>query len=229
MLLYDADHQTRAENLAAVLGETAEGVQTYMNGAAIPSRADKTLTIWGHGGPQSLAGLAPAALGRLIQAWKARNPALTTVELVTCDARHVEDDRDSYTDKLMPLLVSDGKALVNVKCLPRGGSKATTSQLWAGTARGSNGFWFVAAESDAALADAVAIFQNVFAAIPAGVTVDKRYAYGLPLVKAAIDKAAMKGALKYVASGGLFPDLRGRLATVTVYVQDGKRYAVPKL
>lgn len=229
MVLWGKEHQWRASNLAAVLGESVAQLELAAKGA-IPVSADSTLTIWGHGGSEIFAEMNASALGDFIKAWKAKNPALKTVELVTCDARHASDNRDSFTDKLMPLLLnaSKSKVLVNVMCLPRGGSTATTSELWATEAAGSNGYFFIAADSDAALAKGVQVWQDAQAAVPAGVQVSKFYEAVIPIVKAANDKAAMKGVLGYVTSGGVFSNLRGFLAKVTVYVEGSNRLAVPK-
>jgi hypothetical protein len=229
MILYGNEHQIRASNLASALNETFAAAAPFLGGVP-PTCSDTTLTIWGHGGPAIFAEMLPAQLNTLIRSWKAQNRALTTVELVTCDARHVQDDRDSYTDKLMPLLISGGKLLVNVKCMPRGGSSATVSELWADLRMGSNGYYFIAAKDDAALAQGVAVFQNAEAQVPAGTPVSGFYQALFPIAKAANDKAAMKGPLDYVASGNVFTKLRGLLATVTAYKDSaGNIQAVPKM
>jgi hypothetical protein len=233
MILWGTEHELRAKNLAAVVKEkSGELGGMVASPATIPASSDATITIWGHGGPDTLADLSAQELANFIKAWKQKNAALTTVELVTCDARHSpadKDNRDTFTDKLMPYLISSAdKVLVNVKALPRGGSSATTSILYAGEVAGSNGYYFIAADNDAALAAGVAVFKAALAAVPAGTAVGATYQALLPIAKAANDKAAMKKPLSYVASGGNFAALRGLLANVTVYIVDGKRLAVPK-
>lgn len=232
MILWGHEHQWRATNLAnAVKERFADLAPLAAAPATIPVCADKTLTIWGHGGPDSFADMNAQALSNFIKAWKQKNPALTTVELVTCDARHStdNDNRDSYTDKLMPLLINAAKVLVNVKSLPRGGSSATTSELWATESAGSNGYYFIAADNDAALDAARNVFNTAWAAVPPGTPAANSYSLMFPIAKAAMDKAAMRGALHYVTSTGLFPKLRDLLVNVTVYIENGKRLAVPKL
>jgi hypothetical protein len=229
MILYGNEHQVRATNLANAIGEHVADAAPYAAGGACPACADATLTIWGHGGPSSFAEMTANQLNTLLRNWKTKNPQLTAVELVTCDSRHVQADSDSYTDKLMPLLIASSKVLVNVKCLPRGGSTATVSELWAGLALGSNGYFFVAADDDASLAQGVQVIQAALAAVPATTAVGSVFETAFPLAKAANDKAAMKKPLKYVMSSGLFPKLRGLLALVTAYKDNtGKVIAVPK-
>jgi hypothetical protein len=229
MVLWGHEHQWRATNLAHVLNEkVAEAAPLVATPANIPACSDATLTIWGHGGPDEFAEMAATQLGDFIKAWKKKNASLSTVELLTCDARHSPDadNRDAYTDKLIPLLINSGKILINVKSLPRGGSTATTSELWATEAAGSNGYYFLAADDDASLAAAVQVFDAAWAGLPAGA---QDYAHLFPVAKAAMDKAAMKGPLRYVASYGTFDKLRALLVNVTVYIQTGQRLAVPKV
>lgn len=228
MILWGPEHELRATNLASVIGERFAAL---VGGGATPASSDKTLTIWGHGGPDDFAGMNPTQLSDFIKAWKAKNASLTTVELVTCDARHSPDNRDSFTDKLMPLLInaSKSKVLVNVMCLPRGGSTATTSELWATEVAGSNGYYFIAGDDDASLQKGSQVFKDALDAVPNGTPENKRYELMFPLAKAANDKAAMKGPLGYITSGGVFTKLRSLLANVTVYVENGKRLAVPKV
>lgn len=228
MILYGLEHQVRAQNLGAALGEVVAGAAPLAAGAAIPHSTDTTLTIWGHGGPQQFAEFTPAQLAAFVQRWKTANPGLKTLELITCDARHVQDDRDSYTDKLMPLLIRGANVLVTVKGLPRGGSKATVSELWAGNAVGSDGYFFLAAEDDAALQVAVGQMQAALAAVPASVPVGGIFAAAAPLMTAAVTKLAMKGPVKFVSSGGSFAKLRSLLVPVTAYDDNGTMKSVPK-
>lgn len=227
MILYDNDHQVRATNLAHALNETAAAITSLNGGHNIPASTDRTLTIWGHGGPDSFADLTPAALRTIIAAWKTRNPQLTAVELITCDSRHVQDDQDSYVDKVMPLLIANNKVLVTVKTLPRGGSKATWSRLWADNSVGSDGYYFVAADTEATMLQGGQVFLDAFAQVPATTPVGQRMASAFPIAKKANDKAAMSRPLAYVSNGGTFSQLRGTVVPVTAYRQAGKVLAVP--
>ncbi|MDB5267504.1 MAG: hypothetical protein JWP58_544 [Hymenobacter sp.] len=225
MILYQDDHILRAGNLARVLNERSMSVTAAV--AAVPACADSTLTIWGHGGPDSFADKTAPDLRGLIAAWKTRNPQLATVELITCDARHAEADRDSYTDKLMPLLIVGSKSLVAVKALPRGGSKATWSVLRAVEAAGSNGYYFIAGETEPAMNQGAKVLTEAEAQVPASTAIADRFMAAFPIAKAVNDRAAMSKALGYVCSSGSFSQLRARLVQVTTYSQNGKIYAVP--
>lgn len=229
MILWGHEHELRATSLANVLGEhVAAAAPLVAAPAGIPASGDTTLTIWGHGGPDQFAEMTAAQLGAFIRAWKTRNANLSTVELVTCDVRHSSDssNRDSYTDKLMPLLIHAGKILVNIKSLPRGGSTATTSALYAREAAGSNGYYFIAGSNDAALQTGAKVFDDAWKGLPAN---SKGPADLFPVAKAAMDKAAMRGPLSYAASYGMFNQLRALLVDVTAYVQNRQVLAVPKV
>jgi hypothetical protein len=228
MILYDSDHKTRAENLAHVLKEPCGDVSTYLLSVQIPPCKDSTITIWGHGGPNTFANLAPSDLQKIIVNWKTKNPQLTQVELVTCDARHAEDDRDSYTDKLMPLLIVNAKSIVCIKSLPRGGSKATYSRLYAMDEVGSNGWYFVAGDTEGALEEGVQVMLDAYQQVPPATPVADRFMAAFPIAKAVNDKKAMKASLSYVSSCGSFSDLRVKLVAVTTYLKDGKIVAVPR-
>lgn len=233
MILWGSEHEVRAANLAAALKEQSAKLSDMAAAPkTIPKSSDPTITIWGHGNPDVLAELTAEQLANFIKAWKQQNPLLTTVELVTCDARHSpadKDNRDTFTDKLMPFLIgSAGKALVNVKALPRGGSSATTSILFALNVAGADGYYFIAADDVTALQAGIKVFEAAEAQVAPATPAADHYKALLPIAKAANDKAAMKGALGYVASGGMFSALRGLLANVTVYIVNGKRLAVPK-
>lgn len=228
MILYESDHKTKASNLASKLNEQSADIATYTgSGGNIPICKDATLTIWGHGGPDTFAGLAPDDLKVLISNWKARNPQLTTVDIVTCDARHVQNDRDSYTDKLMPLLISNGKLLVKIRTLPRGGSNATWSELWAYDAVNVDGYYFVAGDTQDAMKAGVDVLHIAEHQVPDGTKPENRFMAAFPLAKAMNDKLAMKSPLSYVSMGGSLTQLRDQLVTVTTYVKDGKILAIP--
>src|ERR1700722_932207 len=194
MILWGPEHKLRATNLANVIGEHVLDIAALGGPGVSPPSTDKTLTIWGHGGPDEFAAMTAKQLSDFIKAWKATNVSLTTVELVTCDSRHSPDNRDSFTDQLMPLLINlaKGNVLVNIKCLPRGGSTATTSVLYASEEAGSNGYYFIAADDDTHLKKGVQVFEDAWAAVPAGTPAGKNYELMFPLAKAVNDKAAMR-------------------------------------
>lgn len=230
MILWGLEHEKRAKNLGCAMNEIVMEAAPLRLPGAVPECTDKTLTIWGHGNSAIFAEMTPAECGTFIRAWKTRNPSLENVELVTCDARHTTVVGDSYTDALMPLLVTSATTvMVYVRCLPRGGSKATTSILYATEVSGSDGYYFIAGEDAAALNAANAVLvgiekSNNFAAKP----VTEYYKDLIPLAAAAFQKAAMAGPLNYVSAGGLLPALRKLLVPVSAYKQNGKVVAVPQ-
>jgi hypothetical protein len=231
MILYDADHLHRATNLARVLKEQTASLASLQGGHTIPPSPDQTLTIWGHGDPQTFAGLNAAGLHAIIQAWKTRNPKLNTVELVTCDARHIQDGQSSYsfTDQLMPLLIGGGRSSVLVKTLPRGGSKASWSRLWAMDLVGADGYYFAAGETEAAMIQGGQVMSEAFAKVPVSTPDVDKFITCLPIAQKLNDAAALKGPVAYVTSSGALAKLRGVLVPVTAY-RDQVRgiVAVPK-
>jgi hypothetical protein len=232
MILWGHEHQQRATNLAHAVKENAADIAPLMAvPATIPKSADTTLTIWGHGGPDSFAELTAPELATFIRAWKSRNPTLNTVELVTCDARHSDDpnNRDSFTDKLMPLLITNLKVLVKVMTLPRGMSKMTCSELWATELAGSTGYYFIAADNDAALASARSIFDSAWAKVPPGTASAAQYDAMFAIAKPVLAKAGQGGAVPYNTSLGALSGLRQFLVAVTVYNVNGKPNYVPKI
>jgi hypothetical protein len=228
MVLWGNEHKLRATNLAHVLHENAAAVASLAASSNLPASTDTTLTIWGHGGPDQFAEMTAVQLGNFIKAWKSKNASLSTVELVTCDVRHSADpnNRDSFTDKLMPLLINSGKILVNIKSLPRGGSTATTSAMYAWEVADLDGYYFIAGNDDASLQMGAKVFQVAWDGLPIK---SKDCAHLFPVVKAAMNKAAMQGPLTYVASSGMFNQLRTLLVNVTTYIQNGQTLAVPKV
>lgn len=232
MILWGHEHQQRATNLAHAVKENAADIAPLVAApATIPVSADTTLTIWGHGGPDIFAELTAQALGTFIRAWKTRNPTLNTVELVTCDARHSDDpnNRDSFTDKLLPLLIANLKLLVKVMTLPRGLSSTTRSELWAAEAAGYTGYYFITANNDAALASAVSIFDSAWAKVPPGTASAAQYDAMFDIAKPVLAKAAQGGAVGYNTTRGALSDLRRSLVAVKVYNVNGKPNDVPKI
>jgi len=232
MILWGHEHQQRATNLAHAVKENFADIAPLVAGpATIPKSADTTLTIWGHGGPDSFAELTAPALATFIRAWKTKNPTLNTVELVTCDARHSDDpnNRDSFTDKLLPLLIANSKVLVKVMTLRRGLSSTTRSELWATELAGSTGYYFITADNDAALASALSIFKSAWDAVPDKTGAAEQYDAMFALAKPVLAKAAQGRVVPYNTSLGALSGLRQCLAAVSVYNVNGKTNPVPTI
>jgi hypothetical protein len=58
-----------------------------------------TLAFWGHGDSLRLCGKTARELHELIKRWKAFNPGLNTVEIITCNSRHATGG-DPYATQL---------------------------------------------------------------------------------------------------------------------------------
>ena len=128
-VVFDADHPERARALAKTVKEPA----SRLDQNNIPVSGDTTLTIWGHGDQRRLADLTAPELIQYLKAWKKKNPKLTTIEIVTCDARHAQNDTyAAYADQVVALIAKekDLKGLT-VKALPAGLTKNSDSILYA--------------------------------------------------------------------------------------------------
>jgi hypothetical protein len=47
-----------------------------------------TIAFWGHGDSMKLCGKTAREIHEVVKAWKALNPGLNTIEIITCNARH---------------------------------------------------------------------------------------------------------------------------------------------
>ncbi|MEG4088548.1 hypothetical protein [Microcoleus sp. Pol12B4] len=237
MILYEPDHINRALNLASKLNEQAADITSYSEfklggNTPIPTCTDAILTIWGHGGPNTFAQQTPAVLQTFISAWKKTNKQLTTVDIVTCDVRHVQNGQNSYIDQLMPLLILSSKLLVKIRTLPRGGSDATWSVLYACEERNKDGYYFVAGTTEEAMKkgeDVLNDAEKQVSGTPAYNSADKFMA-ALRIAEVLNNEAAKKGKVEYVSSSGSLTKLRDALVLVTTYVgKDRKIIAVPSM
>jgi hypothetical protein len=93
----NGSHQKRAHALAAVTAGSRFGDIDATRPAAIADL--DTLVFWGHGEATRLCGKTPRELHDLIKLWKAQNPALNTIEIITCNARHASAG-DPYVSRL---------------------------------------------------------------------------------------------------------------------------------
>lgn len=108
------DHQVRAKALATTYNTTAQSVKDAPGKIA---NLD-SLVFWGHGDPTAFCGLDSARFVGLIADWKKLNPALKTIEMLTCNARHKQDGfPDSYTEQVVNKLTTKHKD-IKFKALP---------------------------------------------------------------------------------------------------------------
>lgn len=231
----------RALNMANKLNEKSADIATYTRlggNTPIPICTDATLTIWGHGGPSTFANLSPPLLQAFISAWKTTNKQLTTVDIVSCDVRHVQDGRNSYIDQLMPLLILNSKLLVKIRTLPRGGSNATWSVLYACEKPDIDGYYFVAGDTKDAMEEGEKVLKNAEQQVAQQQQMSGHSAYkssdefmaALRIAKEMNDQAARKKSVGYVSSSGSLTKLRDGLVFVTTYVDKGGNIiAVPSM
>jgi hypothetical protein len=93
----ESDHETRAKSLATAYATTARSVG---EGASKVAGLDK-LVFWGHGEISKFCGLRAPEFVKLVGQWKSANDGLTTVEMLTCNARHRQRGSDSYTEQVV--------------------------------------------------------------------------------------------------------------------------------
>ena len=94
------DHEVRAKSMAAAYGTTAASIKAKPKAIA---GLDK-LVFWGHGDTSRFCTLKAADFVLLVGEWRKINPGLTTVEMLTCNARHKQTSTDSYTDQVVTAL-----------------------------------------------------------------------------------------------------------------------------
>ena len=131
MIMYGKDHFDRANTLATTVGEKAAGSSVLSDQRFIPKTPDWTLTVWGHGGPDTFCEMANISFCEGIKAWKKMNPTLKTVEIITCDARHNAYDYLSSYAKSVAKYVKLNGIDVAIKALPAGQATTGESVLWA--------------------------------------------------------------------------------------------------
>ncbi len=113
----EADHRVRATGLAQAYGTTAAGIDAP---AAQIAGLDK-LVFWGHGTATHFCGKTPEQFVKTIKTWRTINKGLKTVEMLTCNARHSENGRESYTDQVVTALSRKANSRadkVNFRALP---------------------------------------------------------------------------------------------------------------
>jgi hypothetical protein len=137
-VLWGGEHEGRAKELAKVYHETAAA-----HSLTPVKSADKTLTIWGHGGQTEFANMTSDQMIKLVIDWKKMNPSLTTVEIVTCDARHAQDaTAASFAGRVAAGVHAKYPTLL-VKGLPIGQHADDESVLFADSHGSNAGFCYL--------------------------------------------------------------------------------------
>ena len=113
----EADHETRAKELATTYATTARSAKNAPS--AIPG-LDKII-FWGHGEINKFCDLRADEFVKLIGKWRGMNERLTTVEMLTCNARHRQRGTDSYTEQVVTELsrkCNKAADKINFRALP---------------------------------------------------------------------------------------------------------------
>jgi hypothetical protein len=163
MIIYGKDHYDRARALGKAVGnEHVMAVPTDKR--FIPNNAkDPILTAWGHGGPDTFCDMVNLEFCILLNEWKKRNPALSTVEIVTCDARHAAQDYlSSYAVSIAKYMEANTIGL-EIKALPQGPYKTGKSAL--GASDNTSSYCYISSPDDGTF-DAL-LNRLVFEILPA--------------------------------------------------------------
>lgn len=199
-VLWGNEHEARAKALAKAYGESSAAVPADRKAI---SSSDTTLSVWGHGDQTTFSEMTDAQFAELVKNWRKANSKLTTVEIITCDARHGQDDKIDAFAKRAAALIHATYSGVKVKALPIGQHADDYSILWANT--GTETFCYITATSKAN-------FDTANAKIPVmeQTTVPK---YDLSQVGDAMGRDPARGS-KYTVNYGAIRILRSYLGEV---------------
>jgi inactivated superfamily I helicase len=123
------DHSTRAKSLATAYATTAASIK---DAPRTIGGLDK-LVFWGHGDTHAFCTKKAEDFVALVGEWRKKNPGLTTVEMLTCNARHKQTNTDSYTDQVVTALSRKQARradMVNFRALPVAVTKSGKTCDW---------------------------------------------------------------------------------------------------
>jgi len=121
-----ADHQKRGDALARCTSGAHSGP---VSKKPIAKPGLDALTFWGHGDATSFCGLESDAFVKLVHEWKKLNKTITTIEIITCNARHASGGVDSFTKQVVPLLRKKYSNIA-LKALPMGIGLHGEAHVW---------------------------------------------------------------------------------------------------
>jgi len=102
-ILYEVTNQKDSHSeRAAALGAFIGAAKWDAIGGSAVRRGIHTLIFWGHGSILTLCGKNADAIVEIIKSWKALNPDLKTVEVITCNSRHGALDALPFIGRLRP-------------------------------------------------------------------------------------------------------------------------------
>jgi hypothetical protein len=100
-ILYEVTNQKDSHSeRAAALGAFIGAAKWDAIGGSAVRRGIHTLIFWGHGSILTLCGKNADAIVEIIKSWKALNPDLKTVEVITCNSRHGALDALPFIGKI---------------------------------------------------------------------------------------------------------------------------------
>ncbi len=94
-VLYTQDHADRGIAFASEIGASHNLIDVVPAAKGIT-----TLTLWGHGDNHHFCGKDASEIKKVIVGWKKVNPQLSTVEIITCNARHAPSGSSSFVNQL---------------------------------------------------------------------------------------------------------------------------------
>lgn len=125
----EMDHEKRARELATAYATTAHSASD----TPVKVSGLQKLIFWGHGDTHKFCDLRAPDFVRLVSEWKAKNDTLSTVEMLTCNARHRQRGSDSFTEQVVTELSrkQNKKAnKVNFRALPVATTKSGKTCDW---------------------------------------------------------------------------------------------------
>ncbi|WP_102226538.1 hypothetical protein [Acidimangrovimonas sediminis] len=161
-ILYQGGHGSHGPR-AQALANVTPGAQCgdIATTPARPVQGLTTLAFWGHGDSFQLCNKSAREIHEVIKEWKAVNPGLGTVEIITCNARHCTTG-DSFANQLKHGIGwrSSLKGLT-IKALPTtvGGKRNAWSILLAETIRNSWVYITAPGATDSLLMEANSLIQ----------------------------------------------------------------------
>jgi len=203
-VLYAHDHTDRGVALA---GAIPGGQGNLVTDPPVARQGLHTLTLWGHGDILRLCGMLVDEAVDLVREWKALNPDMKTVEIITCNARHAPTGYDSYSRNLAQSLRSGFRSRtrnIAVKALPTnvGGAVGAFSILLAHAPNRSWCYITAPGPNDSTM------FQGV------NLVREEANGMGYDLAQAADRIGRSRGDRRFTLNYGYFNTLRAHLGVV---------------
>jgi hypothetical protein len=109
-------HGPRTQALASITAGSRCGDINETEPSAIAGL--DTLTFWGHGDSNKLCDKTPSELRTIIAAWRKLNKSISTIEIITCNARHCTAGTGYASQLKAKFGIMSGTSGLTVKALP---------------------------------------------------------------------------------------------------------------